>query len=127
MTVKQMWQRCVKHSLVVLGHSQTGAGPLSFGRLGQRSNVSFIVALLVMCAVQHAGAAILFEDYRGTNASPTAVSTVPTVPADYYVNGPEPAAPNGFVPLDVKSRLVINALLEQFRHPRIPVLQRLHG
>ena len=100
MTVKQMWQRCVKHSLVVLGHSQTGAGPLSFGRLGQRSNVSFIVALLVMCAVQHAGAAILFEDYRGTNASPTAVSTVPTVPADYYVNGPEPAAPNGFVPLD---------------------------
>lgn len=29
--------------------------------------------------------------------------------------------------LDVKSRLVINSLLEQFRHPRIPVLQRLHG
>ena len=29
--------------------------------------------------------------------------------------------------IDVKSRLVINSLLEQFRHPRIPVLQRLHG
>ena len=74
--------------------------------------------VVLACALffaQFAAATVLYEDYRGVYRSPS-LTTLPLAPG-YYVNGPEPAAPNQLRPIDDLSVLAANPAVNAINGP----------
>lgn len=66
-------------------------------------------------SAQFAIATVLYEDYRGVYRSPS-LTTLPLI-SGYYVNGPEPGAPNQLQPIKDLSALAVNPSVNAINGP----------